>query len=81
VLAAGDSHSVSSAAPGDWTSILLRGYLIAWLFWLGVTLGAQAFVWLHELTGGAWGRAIRPECAKRPRVSCHCWFSRFFRSR
>ncbi len=42
-------------------SVLLRGYLIAWLFWLGVSLGSCALTWLHHLTGGKWGRAIRLE--------------------
>ncbi len=42
-------------------SVLLRGYLIAWLFWLGVSLGGCALTWLHHLTGGKWGRAIRLE--------------------
>lgn len=55
-------HAPETGAAVGWESILLRGYLIAWLFWLGVCMGGQVFVWLHDLTGGAWGRAIRPEC-------------------
>lgn len=51
-------HAASTAAGGH---VLLRGYLIAWLFWLGISLGSLALTWLHHLTGGRWGRAIRLE--------------------
>lgn len=51
--------SVSDGTPLWSGATLLRSLLIGWLFWLGVSLGSQALVWLHELTGGAWGRAIR----------------------
>jgi len=47
------------AAPLWSAETLLRSLLIGWLFWLGIALGSQALVWLQELTGGAWGRAIR----------------------
>lgn len=58
VLAFADSaHATDHPAA----SVLLRGYLIAWLFWLGVSLGSCALTWLHHLTGGKWGRAIRLE--------------------
>lgn len=36
-----------------------RAYLLAWLFWLGVSLGALAMVMLHHLMGGEWGFMIR----------------------
>jgi hypothetical protein len=36
-----------------------RSYLVAYLFWLGITLGSLAIVMLQHLTGGAWGLAIR----------------------
>ena len=57
-------QAVLAAAVGDATPLwsgetLLRSFLVGWLFWLGISLGSQALVWLHELTGGAWGRAIR----------------------
>ena len=59
-------QGVLAAAVGDGTPLwsgdtLLRSFLIGWLFWLGISLGSQALVWLHELTGGAWGRAIRAD--------------------
>jgi len=38
---------------------LLASYLAAWWFVVGALLGGLANVWLHALTGGAWGEAIR----------------------
>jgi hypothetical protein len=37
----------------------LEAWLAAFLFVLGPALGALAFVFLHNMTGGAWGFAIR----------------------
>jgi hypothetical protein len=36
-----------------------RSYLMAFLYWLAPTLGALAIVMLHNMTGGAWGFAVR----------------------
>lgn len=36
-----------------------RSYLIAYMFWLGITLGCLPIVMLYHLTGGAWGSVIR----------------------
>lgn len=41
--------------PGDF----FRSYLMGYLFWLGLTLGALAIVMLQYLTGGAWGLMTR----------------------
>ncbi len=41
--------------PGDF----FRSYLLGFLFWLGLTLGALGIVMLQYLTGGAWGIVIR----------------------
>lgn len=38
---------------------LLRSWLFAFLFWLGLSLGSLAIVLLHHATGGSWGFAIR----------------------
>jgi hypothetical protein len=38
---------------------VLRSYLVAFLFWLGIALGALATLSIHHVTGGAWGVAIR----------------------
>jgi hypothetical protein len=40
-------------------TLLLGAWLTVWFFWIGTLLGALANVWLHNLTGGAWGEAIR----------------------
>lgn len=37
----------------------LRGYLIAYMFWTGLTLGCLAGLMLQYLTGGFWGLSIR----------------------
>ena len=34
-------------------------WLAAWWFWLGVTMGGLATTWIHALTGGRWGDALR----------------------
>ncbi|HTW95035.1 MAG TPA: hypothetical protein VMD30_09595, partial [Tepidisphaeraceae bacterium] len=36
-----------------------QAYLLAWMFWLGVTLGSIGIVMLHHLTGGNWGIMVR----------------------
>jgi len=36
-----------------------RSYLVGFLFWNGVTLGCMAIMFLHQLSGGAWGIVIR----------------------
>jgi hypothetical protein len=34
-------------------------YLVAFLFWLGISLGSLAWVMIYHLTGGNWGLVIR----------------------
>ncbi len=36
------------------------GYLVAFLFWLGISLGSWALVMIHSLSGGEWGEVLRP---------------------
>ena len=36
-----------------------RSYLLAYMFWLGLTLGCLAVLMLQHLTGGAWALVIR----------------------
>jgi hypothetical protein len=36
-----------------------RGYLLAYMAWLGVTLGSMVILMIRHLTGGAWGTVIR----------------------
>ncbi|MEI7035328.1 hypothetical protein [Fulvimonas yonginensis] len=38
----------------------LLAYLFAWLCWLAPTVGSVALLLIHALTGGDWGRALRP---------------------
>jgi hypothetical protein len=38
-----------------------RSYLLAFVFWNGLSIGAMAVLMLQYLTGGAWGIAIRRE--------------------
>lgn len=38
---------------------LLRGYLVGWLFCLGIALGSLSVLALHHLTGGVWGWPLR----------------------
>lgn len=48
--------SIASSLP-----VLAPSYLTAWLFLLGITLGCHAWIWIHHLTGGAWGVLIGRE--------------------
>ena len=37
----------------------LRGYLIAYIFWLGLSLGCLALLMVQYLSGGLWGLVLR----------------------
>ena len=37
---------------------VLRSYLIAWLFFLGLSLGSMGALMMHHLTGGAWSAPV-----------------------
>lgn len=37
----------------------LRSYIVAYVFWLGITLGCLAILMLQHMSGGAWGLVIR----------------------
>ena len=47
--------------PALWIapSLFFACWLAAWWFWLGVTMGGLAVTWIHALTGGRWGEALR----------------------
>src|SRR5882672_5088760 len=49
------------AAMGAWLQPgqFFRAYLMAFMAWLGVTLGSMAILMLRHLTKGAWGMVIR----------------------
>lgn len=44
---------------GGGVAQFFRSYLLAYVFWIGVPLGALGLLMLQYLTGGAWGMAIR----------------------
>ncbi len=50
-----------AAALGAWLrpEEFFRAYLLAFMAWLGVTLGSMAILMLRHLTKGAWGMVIR----------------------
>jgi hypothetical protein len=49
------------ALLGVWLNLaqFFRAYLVAYLFWSGISLGCLALLMLHHLVGGAWGAMIR----------------------
>lgn len=42
----------------DWSQFL-QSYLIAYMFWLGITLGSLGLLMVQYLSGGAWGLVAR----------------------
>src|SRR2546421_1829721 len=46
-----------------WISAFYRAWLCAYVFWLGLPLGAVTLVLVHDLTGGAWMASARPVLA------------------
>lgn len=55
IAAAGLAWAGWQIDPGG----LLAAWLATWWFVTGALLGGLANVWLHQLTGGAWGEAVR----------------------
>jgi hypothetical protein len=49
------------ALPALWLApaMFFACWLTAWWFWIGTLLGGLATCWIHALTGGRWGHAIR----------------------
>jgi len=39
--------------------VFIRGYLVSYMGWLGITLGCMAILMLRHMTGGGWGMVIR----------------------
>ena len=39
--------------------VFLQSYLIAYIFWLGITIGSLGILMVHHLSGGAWGLVAR----------------------
>src|SRR5262249_34031896 len=57
LAAAGGTASLLGALLGP--QQFLRSYLVAWVFWTGLALGALALSMIHHVTGGRWGVVIR----------------------
>ena len=49
-----------------------RAWLIAFLFWWGVSLGSLAWMMIHHLSGGQWG-VVPDACSRRRAASCPSW--------
>jgi hypothetical protein len=49
--------AVRAATAGEQA---MPSLLCAWLFFLGLSLGSLMLISVHNLTGGAWGRPLRP---------------------
>src|SRR5262245_21643307 len=45
-----------------------QSYLMAYMLWLGITLGCLALGMVHQLSGGAWGVLIRRPIGAASRV-------------
>ena len=43
----------------------MRGYLIAYVFWIGLSLGCLALLMVQYLSGGLWGLVVPPGPGKR----------------
>jgi uncharacterized membrane protein YhaH (DUF805 family) len=54
--------AIALALPGLWLDgrLFFAAWLSAWWFWVGIVLGAFTNIWVHRLTGGRWGEAMRP---------------------
>ena len=57
--------ALALALPGLWIDrpSFFAAWLAAWWLALGVVLGALGQAWVHRLTGGRWGEALRPATA------------------
>ena len=59
-LAVGAVALVVAGVGGAFSpAAFFRAWLVSWLFWLSIPLGALAIVMLHYLAGGSWGIVIR----------------------
>jgi hypothetical protein len=60
-LIGGGALLIAVCAAAGWAdkSDFFRSYLIAFLFWIGITLGCLAVLMVQHLTGGQWALVIR----------------------
>ena len=59
VLAGAVLLAICTAAGVANKAEFFRSYLIAFLFWIGITLGSLALLMVQHLTGGRWALVIR----------------------
>jgi hypothetical protein len=60
LMIAGIVFAIFSIAIAFWRpDEFYRGYLLAFMDWLGVALGSMAIIMVRHLTGGGWGVVIR----------------------
>ncbi|MBL8287125.1 MAG: hypothetical protein JNL85_03995 [Rubrivivax sp.] len=54
--------ALALALPGWWIDarVFFACWLVAWWFGLGLVLGGLTNIWIHRLSGGRWGEALRP---------------------
>ena len=50
---------IGAVISRDQLDQVLRGYLIAYIFWLGLSLGCLALLMVQYLSGGLWGLVLR----------------------
>ncbi|MEX0776894.1 MAG: hypothetical protein WD042_14410 [Phycisphaeraceae bacterium] len=48
--------------------VFYQSYLIAFMYWLGLPLGACGLMMIHRMSGGEWGRAIAGVCEASART-------------
>jgi hypothetical protein len=68
LLAGGAGLAVSLAGLLFNPQQFLQSYLMAYMLWLGVTLGCLALGMMHQLSGGAWGVVLRHPIGAASRV-------------
>lgn len=53
--------ALAIALPALWIAptLFFASWLAAWWFWLTLTMGGLAATWIHALTGGRWGEALK----------------------
>ena len=50
---------VGAGVSGNTTQTLLHTYLVAYVFWIGISLGCLGLLMIQYLGGGGWGLVIR----------------------
>jgi hypothetical protein len=53
--------ALALALPALWIAptLFFASWLAAWWFWIGAVMGGLVSTWIHALTGGRWGDALR----------------------